>query len=51
MSFRKEAISMTWNVKGKQQALGAEATVSYLKDLAKTTNEGGYIEQQIFKVG
>ena len=49
MSFRKEAIFMTWKCKGKQQALGAEATVSYLEDLAKTTNEGGYTEQQIFK--
>ena len=28
-----------------------KATVSYLEELAKTTNEGGYTEQQIFKVG
>ena len=35
MSFRKEAISMTWKCQGKQQALGAEATVSYPEDLAK----------------
>ena len=51
MSFRKEAFSMRWKCKGKQQVLGAEASVSCLEDLAKTTNEGGYVEQQIFKVG
>ena len=41
---------MTWKCQGKQQVLGAEATVSYPEDLAKTTNEGGYTEQKIFKV-
>lgn len=48
MRFKKR--NHLYNLEVHEAAVDVEATASHLQDLAKLSNEGGYTEQQIFRV-